>query len=78
MPTTARAENHIIRLFVSGYEKGSRKDAALTFPDEVKDGGIDGFAESAAVRPSVTMAELWRSRLWKVTAGRLPELAESG
>jgi hypothetical protein len=45
MPTTARAENHIIRLFVSAYEKGSWKDAALTFPDEVKDGGIDGFAE---------------------------------
>jgi hypothetical protein len=45
MPTTARPENHIIRLFVSAYEKGSWKDAALTFPDEVKDGGIDGFAE---------------------------------
>lgn len=44
MPTTARPESHIIRIFVSAYEKGSWKDAVLTFPDELQDGGIDGLA----------------------------------
>ena len=45
MPTIQRPENTIIRLFVSEYEDGAWKDATLTFPDEAKDGGIDGFAE---------------------------------
>jgi hypothetical protein len=44
LPTTARPENHIVRIFVSAYEKGSWKDALLTFPDELQDGGIDGLA----------------------------------
>lgn len=47
MPTTPRAENEIIRLFVSAYENDAWKDATLAFPDEVRDGGIDGFAERA-------------------------------
>jgi hypothetical protein len=45
LPTTRRPENKTIRLFVSGYENGAWKDSTLTFPDEVKDGEIDGFAE---------------------------------
>jgi hypothetical protein len=44
LPTTSRSENHIIRIFVSAYEKGSWKNAILTFPDEQKDGGVDGLA----------------------------------
>jgi hypothetical protein len=48
LPTIARPENQIIKLFVSAYENGSWKDAKLTFPDEMKDGGIDGLAERAA------------------------------
>jgi hypothetical protein len=47
LPTTARPENHIVRIFVSAYEKGSWKDAILTFPDEHQDGGIDGLAVRA-------------------------------
>ena len=45
MPTSARPENQIIRLFVSAYENGSWNDAILTFPDGLDDGGIDGLAE---------------------------------
>ncbi len=45
MPTTRRSENEIIRLFVSAYENDAWKDATLTFPDEVEDGAIDGYAE---------------------------------
>lgn len=44
MPTSPRPENHIVRIFVSAYEKGSWKDATLTFPDEREDGGVDGLA----------------------------------
>jgi hypothetical protein len=47
VPTRARPENKIIELFVSAYENDSWKGAHLTFPDEVKDGGIDGFVERA-------------------------------
>ena len=47
MPTTARPENQIIKLFVSAYESDSWRDANLTFPDETKDGGIDGYVERA-------------------------------
>ncbi len=47
MPTTRRPENKIIRLFVSAYENDAWKDATLTFPEEVEDGEIDGFAERA-------------------------------
>ena len=45
MPTSARPENQIVKLFVSAYQNDSWKDARLTFPDEVKDGGVDGFVE---------------------------------
>ncbi len=44
MPTTARPENHIIRIFISAYGKGFWKDGLLVFPDELQDGGIDGLA----------------------------------
>jgi hypothetical protein len=47
LPTTRRPENEIIQLFVSAYENDAWKDATITFPDEVEDGGIDGFAERA-------------------------------
>lgn len=47
MPTRPRLENQIIRLFVSAYENDSWKYARLVFPDELKDGEIDGFAERA-------------------------------
>jgi hypothetical protein len=44
VPTTSRPENHIVRIFISAYDKGGWKDASLTFPDERLDGGIDGLA----------------------------------
>jgi hypothetical protein len=47
LPTRSRPENHIVRIFVSAYEKGSWKDAMLTFPDEEQDGGVDGLAVRA-------------------------------
>ena len=47
MPTTPRPESHIVRIFVSAYENGSWKDAALSFPDEQQDGGVDGLAVRA-------------------------------
>lgn len=47
MPTSARAENEIIKLFVSAYETGSWASGILTFPDETEDGGVDGFVRRA-------------------------------
>jgi hypothetical protein len=47
MPTKARPENQIIARFVSAYEDDAWRDARLTFPDEVIDGGVDGLAERA-------------------------------
>ncbi len=51
MPTTRRPENEIIKLFVSAYDNSTWKDSALTFPDQLIDGGIDGLAQ----RPDGTM-----------------------
>jgi hypothetical protein len=45
VPTTQRPENKIIELFVSAYENDAWKNARLTFPDQIKDGEVDGFAE---------------------------------
>lgn len=47
MPTGQRREDHIIELFVSAYENGAWKNAHLTFPDKLDDGGIDGLAKRA-------------------------------
>ncbi len=44
MPTKPRPEDRLITLFVSAYENDSWKDANLKFPDQLQDGGIDGFA----------------------------------
>ncbi len=47
MPTRERREDHIIELFVSAYDNGAWKHAALTFPDKHNDSGIDGLAKRA-------------------------------
>jgi len=43
MPTTAKRETALIRLFVSAHENGTWAADALEIPDEKFDGGVDGF-----------------------------------
>jgi hypothetical protein len=49
-----RDRKTIIVRFVSAYEKGSWKDAMLAFPDEQRDGGVDGLAARADGRLTVS------------------------
>jgi hypothetical protein len=48
MPTKAKRETALIRLFVSAYENGTWAADDLEIPDEKFDGGVDGFITRAS------------------------------